>query len=308
MSISISIFFPIMFFLLSGCSSGGDTSASVPSQPIDVVDESQDTDNDGIVDAIDTDDDNDGFLDSDDIAPLDQSVPGDFSTPEAILSQPIVQTALEEAAALGFSIESLTGLNPPNISGYYREEENSTVFVATDNGDTVGGTRSGAEFRYDQLDDNSINGAVVNFDQNVPTSYSLSFNSLLRGADTRFTRYSRSRVTCTVNNSEYTVLFVGISTADIDSQTNDFINRDRISISVSTSGTRTESCDNLFAGGAEVVGGWSVSRSSRIFQAQPSEFQYMCVDNTRAFAPTETWTSEDGKSCTCGTDYAISCQ
>ena len=292
----------LIIILLAGCSNNSATSDSTSPQP------GADTDNDGLIDSDDPDDDNDGFLDSNDTSPLDASIPGNYLTPEDILSQPLIVNAIEQASLQGFSIDALTGTTPPNIAGYYREEEQSTVFVASDNGENIGDTRSGAEFRYDQLADNSINGAVVNFSQTNPTSYSISFNALLRGSGNQFTRYSRSLVTCTANNSNYSVLFVGISSAEVDSVTKDFVNRDRISISVGTAGTPTETCDRSFAGGAEEVGGWSASQASRIFRAEPNTFEFMCVDNDKAYAPTENWTSSDGSDCMCNTDYTTTCQ
>ena len=268
----------------------------------------QDTDGDMLPDSVDIDDDNDGFLDDDDPDPLNQSIPGDFSTPQTILGNPIVQSALAQAAAQGFSIETIETENPPLIDGYYIEPENSTVFVATDNGDSIGDTRNGAEFRYDQLDNNTINGAVVNVRQSSPTSYSLSSNALLRGTGNRFTRYSRSRVTCTVDGSNFSVLFVGISTAQLEFSTGDFMDRERISISVATFGEPTQVCNQLIAGGAEVVGGWSASIGPRVRRVQTSELQFMCVDEENAYAPTEVWTSSNGSSCSCTTEYTTSCQ
>ncbi len=291
---------------ITACS--GDSKTPQANEPDPVTGDSLDTDGDGTVDTIDTDDDNDGFLDVDDVSPLDQTVPGDFSSPEAILNQTVIRDAIDEASAQGFTIQALTGLAPPDIGGYYHEEERTTVFVATDTGEHVGNTRSGAEFRYDQLADNTINGAVVNYDQGNPTSYSISSNSMLRGTEGHFTRYSRSRVTCTIDQSDFSVLFVGISTAQIDSQTLDFVDRKRISISVGTFGEATEACNDYYAGGAESVGGWSASEAPRIFRTEPSQFQYMCVDDDRAFSPTESWVADDGRSCSCTKDYVTSCQ
>lgn len=266
-----------------------------------------DTDRDGVPDATDRDDDNDGFLDADDPAPLDTTVPGDFSTPESILADPAIEQARREAADQGFAVEALLGTSPPDIGGYYLEVENATNFVASDTGEGVGGTRSGAEFRYDQSAANTIDGAVVNFDQARPTSYSLSFDALLRGSADRFTRYSRSRVTCTIDGADNSVLFIGISTASVEPQTGDFVERDRISVSVALFGERTDACDRYF-GGAARIGSWSVSQSPRIFRSEPAEFQYMCVDDDAAYAPTERWASRDGATCSCSVDYETVCE
>lgn len=289
---------------------GSDTGPSSGTAPPGGGETEPDTDADGVADSLDPDDDNDGFSDANDPAPLDASVPGDFSTPEAILADPLVRAALEEAEGQGFAVEALTGAAPRDIGGYYLEPDGETTFVASDNGESVGGTRLGAEFRYDRRDDDTVDSAVVNFDGTEPRSYSLSRGALLRGEGDRYTRYSRSRVTCTVDGADFTVLFVGISTGELDSASGDIVGRRRISISVDTEGELTERCATLVAGGAELVGGWSASESNRVFRVEPSEFRFMCVadDGERAFAPTESWTESDGERCACTTDYTTECE
>lgn len=67
-----------------------------------------DTDADSQGDACDSDDD--GFQDVDDPAPLGRSRPGDYSAPEAILNNPIVENALQGAEAAGGAIRTETAL------------------------------------------------------------------------------------------------------------------------------------------------------------------------------------------------------
>lgn len=294
---------------ISACSGGGSGSdlnlgGSCPNQ---AVSDTTDTDSDGIADICDPDDDNDGFSDANDLFPLDSSLPGDYSTPESILSQTVVQNALQEAADQGFIIQALEQKEPPALGGYYLEPEEATVFVASDNGDNVGGTRSGAEFRFDVFEDLTVNSAGVNFSNSRANSFSLSQGALLRGSENSYTRYSRSLLRCALNDSDFSVLFVGISSGDIDANTGDIVDRKRIAISVDTSGELTQQCANLIAGGAEVVGGWSASESTRVFKTDPSEFQFMCVDGDSAFAPTEFWVSSDGSNCTCSLEYETVC-
>lgn len=312
----------IIALTVSACSDGGsETPANSPStvasegvaptgpaegeQPI----AEPDLDGDGVADSLDSDDDNDGFLDVDDSAPRDPNTPGDFSTPEAILDDTLVRNAITEAEAQGFTIDALIGGTPPDLGGYYLEPDDETTFVASDNGESVGGTRLGAEFRYDFRADGRVDGAVVSFDGNEPRAYSFSSNALVRGESERYSRYSRSRLTCTVDGANFSVLFVGISTGRIDANSGDIVGRRRLSVSVATDGTRTERCNQLIAGGAEIVGGWSASESSRVFRVEPTEYRFMCVtnDRLRAFAPTESWTEENGESCTCTTDYSRNC-
>ena len=111
----------------------------------------QNSDGDELGDACDDDDDNDGFADVDDPDPLDPGNPGDFSSPQMILDDEGVQTALDEFRDLGFDFAPSLELDPPSIARKYRREVGVGVFIATSNGADVGGGEVGAEFTVTDL-------------------------------------------------------------------------------------------------------------------------------------------------------------
>ena len=90
-----------------GCSSGG---SGNDDRDAAVLPETQKA-------ALDTD--GDGFADAIDPAPNDASNPGDFSSPEAIMANAHVKTALAAASKAGFEVAVHTESEPPELAGYY---------------------------------------------------------------------------------------------------------------------------------------------------------------------------------------------
>lgn len=86
----------------------------------------------GIGDVCYDDTDDDGFLDSVDSDAFDRDNPGDFSSPEAILSNVIVQMVID-VVRTRVDINFNLGVNPPLIDGSYRFENCDGRFIATGN-------------------------------------------------------------------------------------------------------------------------------------------------------------------------------
>ena len=267
-----------------------------------------DTDADGLGDACDTDDDGDGFADADDPAPLDPSVPGDFSTPEAILDDPIVRDALEEAERAGVAVRTETGLTPPDIGGYYDRADGSGVFTATSDGSDVGRRLIGAESRVEQGPANAVDSASVGYSGRRALIFGLSEGSLIRGEGNRFTVYSRNRGTCTEAGSDYDTFGVGIYSAEVEPESGDIVDNVSLSVTIDTAGELSSACAARIGGVAELAGEWSVVSYALRRRVEPSSLLYMCVDGDAAYVPTETWTGSDGMSCECTEDYQISCR
>ena len=267
-----------------------------------------DTDGDGAGDACDLDDDDDGFADVDDPAPLDKTIPGDFSTVDAILADDAIRNAIAEAEAVGFTLPTLRGLSPPDRSGYYRRADITGRSPFNSSGTDQGRPIVGGEFRIDQLPDNSYTSATVNFTSNQPISYSVAEGSLIRGEGNRYTTYARVRSTCTESGSDYSTFVVSIASANINAISGNIEDYRSISTTVSADGTLTQACADRSSGDSELPGSWAVYEIPLATKAQPQELIYMCVDDDAAYAPTETWLSSDGLACSCGEDYQISCQ
>ena len=310
----------MLTLFLHGCS-GSSSPAPASNEPDDQLvmqDESDncpdidnptqlDTDGDGSGDACDDDDDNDGFADADDPAPLDNTIPGDFSTPEAILGNPLLNQALAGAAEAGVEIETQAGLSPPDISGYYARADSAGVFTATSNGTDIGRRLVGREIRIRSATDKTVDFAAVTFTLRRPVSHIFGVGSIIRGQDNQYTLYNRGSSRCVEQGSDFTIYFVGISSATVDGTTGDLVDTTELNVTVDTEGDLTTACAGRYSGNTEEVGGWSTISIPLDQKSDPSEFLYMCVDGGEAYAPTETWTDADGQSCTCDADFQINC-
>lgn len=267
-----------------------------------------DTDHDGVGDACDPDDDNDGFLDGDDPAPLDASIPGDFSTPEAVLADPRVKTALKAASDAGYPVATHTEHDAPSVAGYYSSADATGTFVATGDGTSVGNAIAGGESRLAMTSSDTFDSAGVGFTGGSPVSYSVTRGQMLRGTEHEISVYSTGKAVCTISGAHYTVWVISVASATLDATSGDWKDNASVGVSVLTDGSLTTACKDSFAGNVEVEGGWYASQRPLSAKIQPSALEYMCVDGDEGYIPEETWTGSGNKACSCGTDYKVSCQ
>jgi hypothetical protein len=286
---------------------GGDLDGGTYSCP-SATSADADTDDDGEPDPFDADDDGDGFLDADDPLPLDAAVPGNFSTPESILADERVRAALEAAAAKGFPLGMSTARTPPDISGYWLIPDGKGEFVATGNGVDVGGKRIGTELRR-RVDDELVSRVVgVSFDGSKETSYTIAAGNIVRGEGSSFTEYSRYKIVCNESGSDFAMFGIGLLSGSVEQATGNLVDVRLLSVTVATTGMLTSACATRFSGDAEQVGGWSLAAIPAVEKRTVAQLEHLCVDGENAYAPTESWTSADGKRCSCGTDYAKVCE
>jgi hypothetical protein len=266
-----------------------------------------DTDHDGLGDACDPDDDNDGFPDGDDPAPKDATIPGDFSTPEAIIQDPRVQAALAGTKAHGLEIPTHLEHETGDVSGFYVVADVTGSFVATGDNTDVGNRIVGSETRVDDVGDGLVDSVNIGFTSGAPIGFSFSKGQLLRGTSTAVSLYSRSKAVCTEGGSNYTMYFIGITSATIDATTGDWTNNASVGVNVGAVGTLTTVCRRRYAGNAEVLGGWSADTYPLSKKVAASALRFMCVDGGHGYVPTETWSRAGGQACQCTTAYAVSC-
>jgi hypothetical protein len=269
--------------------------------------EQVDTDGDARGDACDDDDDDDGFVDLDDPAPLDRTLPGDFSTPEAILADARVRAALQAAADAGIEFPTHTELDAPSIAGLYISPDEVGEFVASGDGSDIGRSIAGYESRITLADGDRIDSASVGFNRGEPVGFSLSQGILLRGVRDAYTTYGRSKIVCTENGSDYTMWTINIGSASLSPATSEHTGLVSATVTVAVEGTLTSTCARRYAGNVERAGGWVVAQSPGLQKVDIDELEFMCVDGGSAYVPTEAWQRSATISCVCTSTYTVSC-
>lgn len=265
-----------------------------------------DFDEDGYADACDRDDDGDGFDDDIDPDPFDPLVPGDYSTPEAILGDPLIQTVLQAAEEAGHPLTTSLATAPPNVAGYYREAIGSATYKASGDGTSVGERSAGGEYRWETTG-LLFSAAATFFSEAGPLgNYVHSTNQLLRGEGDGFTIYSRFKVVCTASGKAYATYRIGVWSGRVEPDTGDLVENLSASVTVAAE-EGSAACTNI-AGNAEIVGGWNVRAVPRMVRSSPESMQYMCVDEQAAYVPEETWVRANGETCSCSGGLAVKCE
>ena len=251
------------------------------------------------------DSDGDGFYDAIDPAPHDASNPGDFSTPEKILENPKVKTALEAAKKHGVPIRADLGHNPPNLTGYYRQDSGEGRSVATSTGIDAGRLVTGYESRI-RTKGERFERASVYFDYEA-LGYVYTKGSILRGEGSNFSIYEPYKLVCTENDSNYVSYGINIRSATQDKKSGNFSAGNKIRVRLASSGTLTSACDERLTGRARAK--WIVYKEAPSHKITDVEdFEYMCVDGDKAYIPGEKWKNKEKKSCKCTTDYDVECE
>ena len=230
---------------------------------------------------------------------------GTSSSPEKMLENPLVKEALQAAKDHGVSIRTDLGHNPPNLTGYYKNYVGGRI-VVTESSKSVGNNYVASEKRVETKGER-YNEVEVSYANGEAIFYSSAKGSFLRGDGNHFTIYSTYKDTCTETGSNYTRSGIRIESAVRDPQNGAISDRNYVLVLLSFSGELTDACDERIAGGGKNK--WTVGRLPSLNKMEhASDLNYMCVDDNEAYIPTETWRNSDGQSCSCTTDYKVSCQ
>jgi len=135
---------------------------------------------------------------------------------------------------------------------------------------------------------------------------SLEKGIVLRGANNELTLYTNYQAKCPEAGSDFAVDGYSITSAKFLPDTGYWIQVRRLIVTISTTGTLTAGCAQIFVGGSEHTGGWGLSEVPRHQSVKPADLMYMCVDGDAGFIEGETWTRSGG-ACTCTADYTVEC-
>lgn len=269
---------------------------------------SPDNDDDGISDACDDDIDGDGFVNSNDPDANNAGVPGDFSTVAAILADPRVTEALAELNGADPFFLPSTQTTPPNVSGYYRKADNAGSFTRTSNNTEIGRPVIGLEHADVVRPGNLLDSKVAGFTSNTVVTNTVSTGQFLRGSGTQFTVYSHDTTLCTINGASHRTFAIRITRGVVDTQTGDITFVASFSVTVATTGTLTTECAALRVGETENVDGWAYWTAPLDESITEQELLYLCVDNSVAYLPNETWVRSNGSHCICSAGPTITCE
>lgn len=226
-----------------------------------------------------------------------------------ILSNPAVQSALEEASEQGIDISTHTENDAPDPSGYYDFEHHVGTWVASGNGANVGFVTTAAEMRLDVKPDGTLDMATVSaFDGVTPSSFGVSHGYLLRGAGNELTLYGHRVLDCDLGGSSFSVTGEFIWTGTLEEGTGNWVDQQQFAVTTATEGELTPECEEGLVGNTEVVGGWAVAIVPVATKVTVEDLDLMCVDGDRGYIPTEEWTGEGGAACECTPELAVSCE
>jgi hypothetical protein len=224
----------------------------------------------------------------------------------AILARPHVQEALAAAAAAGYPIAAETAPNPPPISGYYRKAFGEGRFVASGNGANVTTRLAGNELRETVQGDGSVTEASLVFDD-VAASSVVTSGVLLRGTNDSFTLYESYTFPCPFPGADRVIEAVSIRSGRFVAATGGWESVRQIIVTVAATGTRTDSCDQIYGGDTEEAGGWIVSEAPRYQRITVAELSHMCVDEDAGYVAGESWTRADATACACSVYFTVAC-
>ena len=240
------------------------------------------------------DSDGDGFHDAIDIAPNDASIPGDFSTPEKILASTKVKYMLKKAKENDVDVRIDLGHNPPNLTGYYRSKKGGNAGSIIDGAYVLPFIYYGAERRICTVKERYEEyGSPFSLNRGAISPYTRK-HAMLRGSNSHFTTYE-PRINNCFGNSKKRLNSININSSTLNG------NGDIVEIkSITVTLYKESGCND----DRSVVSNYTDNEKIKDLD----ELEYMCVDDKKAYIPTETWKNKDKESCTCTKDVEIECK
>jgi len=241
------------------------------------------------------DDDKDGFLNPYDVEWEKPFENGKYNKLENVVNSEGVKRILKIAKERDVTVNLQLGNNPPKIKGYYRSEAGGRVVYAKyalAGGRTTGSTLAESENRSCMSKGFYLN--ALNDTRNFTIT-----DGKIRGDGQYFSIYY-------LNSSKVadgcTGYYVDIRSGKVDKESGDLKNYKVIGATLGFSESKAGACN-----GAHI--------SEEVFYTEDKkkitdldDLELMCVDEGKAYVPTETWKNKAKESCKCTADIEIECE
>ena len=245
---------------------------------------------------IDTkDSDKDGFLDRYDLEPNEPFENGKYMNLENVINSEGVKHILKIAKERDVTVKFQLGNKPPKIKGYYRSEKGGRVVYAKyalSGGRTTGAYLYPSESR--RCMSNGFHLRALNDSISSGTTY-----TKIRGDGQYFSIY---RLYSKTRGDGCTGYYVDIRSGKVAKESGDLKNYKVIGATLGFSESKAGACN-----GAHI--------SEEVFYTEDKkkitdldDLELMCVDEGKAYVPTETWKNKAKESCKCTADIEIECE
>jgi len=241
--------------------------------------------------------DKDGFRDITDSKPDEPFENRKFANLENVVNSEGVKRILKIAKERDVIINLQLGNNPPKLKGIYRSETGGNVVYAKNSqeGRTTGAAIIETEFKY--CTSKGFSRRLTS----SPYGYQY-FGGVLKGDGKYFSHYSLRSYH---RSTECTVYEVVVENGKVDSKSGDIKNFKTIIAPLGYEETHAGACD-VYKGARRVEEVITTRDRKKITDLD--ELEYMCVDEGKAYVPTETWKNKAKESCKCTTDVEIECE
>ena len=246
---------------------------------------------------LDKDRDQDGFADVLDAKPDEPFENGKFANLENVVNSEGVKRILKIAKDRGVTINLQLGNNPPNIKGVYYSETGGNVVYTRNSleGRTTGASIIETETKY------CITKGYVRIAVSDPYGSRFGFG-ILKGNGKYFSLYSLYSYP---RSAECMLYEVAVESGKVDKKSGDIKNYKIIIAPLGYDEKTLGACD-IYKGAKRIEEVFTTRDQKKVKDLD--ELEYMCVDEGKAYVPTETWKNKAKESCKCTADIEIECE
>jgi len=243
-----------------------------------------------------SDRDKDGFVDDVDHSPDVPLENGKFANLENVVNAEGVKRILKIAKERGVDVKLQLGNNPPKLKGIYRSETGGNVVYARNSpeGRTTGAAIVETEFKLCTTKGYSRR---LNFS---PYGFQ-NFSGILKGDGKHFSIYHLGLAS---SSADCKVYEVSVENGKVASN-GDIKNFKTIIAPLGYDEKTPGACD-IYKGAKRTEEVYTTRDRKKITDLD--DLEYMCVDEGKAYVPTETWKNKAKESCKCTANIEIECE